>query len=121
MNREVRGMELTFTVLKKRKLLVPTDGPSLNLIVEHLGGRKGEARRKAEETVMFVPDIEECDHGRVRWCRCPSALSHGRFSVEYLDDSGKRRGTTAGLNVPVAVRQGRGSRPWISSAWPWAC
>ena len=44
LNREVQGMQLTFTVLKGPRVLVPTEGPSLNLIVEYLGGKKGEAK-----------------------------------------------------------------------------
>ena len=108
LNRDVRGMHLTFTVLRGPRLFVPVDGPWLQLILEHLAGRSGEPKRGEDATsVDFRALLQKTDRARVVWRGgLASASSHGSWMVRYLHTDGRCRAWSSGLAVPRRALSG---------------
>ena len=108
LNRDVRGMQLTFTMLRGPTLFVPVDGPWLQLIIDHLVGRRGEAKRgEGAASVNLAALLQKSDRGRVGWRRgSAAASSHGRWIVRYVNTDGKSKETSADLAVPRRALSG---------------
>lgn len=93
--RQVRGFELTFTVGRGPRVLVPTDGPFIERIVQDLRPRAGEGTptSPASSQEGLTDSASSQDKGRVFWRGCG-------YQICYQDAKGKRHMTRAGLSMP---------------------
>lgn len=93
--RQVRGFELTYTLGRGPKVLVPTDGPFIERIVKDLQPRSGEAPPASLVSSKNIArdSASSQDKGRVFW-------RDGGFQIRFQDADGKTRQSRAGLAMP---------------------
>jgi hypothetical protein len=93
--RQARGFELTFTLGRGPKVLVPTDGPFIDCIVKDLRPRGGESSPTppASSQEGVTDSASSQDKGRVFWRGSGAQIC-------YQDADGKARQTRAGLSMP---------------------
>ena len=104
----VRGMDIVCTTGRGRQLLVPVDGASLDLIVQHLLHRAGEVlqphRCEGEET--FGRLLAQSDYGRIAWRTQASSQSLGFWQITYRNQQGRLARARSGMSVPTASLAG---------------
>ena len=100
----VRGMDIECYSGRGRQLLVPVDGKSLDLIVQHLFHRAGEEshHRRKEKTTTFGELLTKSDQGKIAWRKHAQASSQcvGFWQIMYRSDRGSLVRGRSGLSVP---------------------
>lgn len=94
--RDLRGFELTYTVGRGPKVLIPTEGPFIERIVKDLQPRAREPGAPSAASSQETPTATEAssqDKGRVFW-------RGAGFQICYQDGDGKKRQYRAGLTMP---------------------
>ena len=109
----VRGMNIECYAGRGRQLLVPIDGNSIDLTVEHLSHRGGEALHQQcdEKTAAFGDLLKDADVGKIAWRqnRQASSQSVGFWQIMYRNQRGLVVRGRNGLTVPRGSLAGT---PW---------
>ena len=74
----VRGMKLTFTVLRGREVYVPVEGQWLQQIIEHVA--RESSQQGFEPSPDFMALLHKCDRPHIGW-RCRSTTTDRLCSV----------------------------------------
>ena len=104
----VRGMDIECCCGRGRQLLVPVDGASLDLIVQHLFHRGGETLQpqRGEGAATFGELLTEAEHGKVAWRTQASSQSVGFWQITYRNQQGRVARARCGMSVPRASLAG---------------
>ena len=95
----VRGMKLTFTVLRGRGVYVPVEGPWLQQIIEHVA--RESSQQGFEPSPDFMALLHKCDRPHIGWL--PARLGvkdHGSWCIRCRRQDGMTRMFSAGFRVP---------------------
>ena len=107
----VRGLDVECVSGRGRQLLVPIEGESLGLIVEHLSARAGEAVQHpcAAPAGTFGQMLTANDAGKIAWRpnRQASGRSVGFWQIIYRTKGGSVHRGRNGLSVPCASLAGK--------------
>ena len=104
----VRGMDIVCTTGRGRQLLVPVDGASLDLIVQHLLHRAGEMLQspRSVDATTFGRLLTQSDYGRIAWRTQASSQSLGFWQITYRNQQGRLARARSGMSVPKASLAG---------------
>ena len=98
----VRGMDIECSCGKGRQLLVPVDGASLELIVQDLFHRAGEALQpqRGDAAARFGESLTKFEHGKIAWRSQASSQSVGFWQITYRNQNGRVARARSGMSVP---------------------
>ena len=104
----VRGMNIECYSGRGRQLLVPVDGASLDLIVQHLLHRAGEMLQspRSVDATTFGRLLTQSDYGRIAWRTQASSQSLGFWQITYRNQQGRLARARSGMSVPKASLAG---------------
>ena len=101
----VRDMQLTFTVVRGRKLYVPTEGRWLHTIIEHVANMAPEGG--AGSGPYFAALLVKSDRPRLGWRAARHASKyHGNWYMRWQAQDGKTHLQRAGFLVPRKALSG---------------
>ena len=99
----LRGIDLTFSVGRGPRVVIPVDGPWIQQIVDELLPRAGEVQasgRSASSQENPKRALTELDAGRIMW-RPLTVSTQPAWTIVYHNADGEKKETRSGLQVPL--------------------
>ena len=95
----VRGMKLTFTVLRGREVYVPVEGQWLQQIIEHVARESSQHGFEPSPDFMALLHKSDCPH--IGWLPARLGAKHyGNWCIRCRGQDGMTRMFSAGFRVP---------------------